>query len=329
MANPENRFHRGDLAKEQLRTAVRLFMNNQDLSSVITLSSAANNILSQIIRNAGGEPFIDYACRAHEALKGVMPPRKKYKYFIENILGVNVHKHMSPECPETCTINLRECAIMSLTMAICDYTKAYGDRDDFVVSFLSWSWAHQDGREIISAFRRMPSKLKKGEKIPSNDILEKLKSKPYVRQAKSSKKRYHRFKLAESQLKTAIILFLTGVSKISAITLAGASDVIFCELVNRSGKKNYTDILHEKEEGRRKREDVGKEINNLLFINALKHFDPGDDEYLEIDVEECAVAAILKALVNYGMLDGKDDKLIVGFRFWVKENLDPQKYNLN
>ncbi len=34
--------------------------------------------------------------------------------------------------------------------------------------------------------------------------------------------------------------YTIGSGKISAITLAGAADVIFCELVNRENKKRFT-----------------------------------------------------------------------------------------
>jgi hypothetical protein len=54
---------------------------------------------------------------------------------------------------------------------------------------------------------------------------------------------YKRFDLAANQLETAIMLFLTGGDKFSAITLAGAADVIFSELVNREEKDNFTDLL--------------------------------------------------------------------------------------
>lgn len=135
--------------------------------------------------------------------------------------------------------------------------------------------------------------------------------------------------MAVNQLETAIVLFLTNIDKLSAITLAGAADVIFCELVNREGKQNFTDLLRDKENGKRNREEIGTEINDLLCINALKHFDKDDEECIVIDVNECAVAAILKALANYNMLDGKNDTLINVFRFWVRTNLDPQKYNLD
>ena len=306
-----------------------LFFNDKDLSSVITLSAAASNILSQLVRISGKEPFIDFACRVCDAFNGITPKRQSYKNYIDNLLGVNVHKHMSPSCLKTCTLDLYKCAVYSLTMAIADYASLFGQEDDFVKEFLTWSWLTEDATKIIELYNNMPDKLKKRGNRLSKIDLEKTKKKPRIKKKKTEKKTYQRFQLAANQLETAIMLFLTKINKLSAITLAGAADVIFCELVNRDKKKNFTDLLYEKENGKRSREEIGTEINNLLYINALKHFDNGDEEYLELDVDECAVAAILKALANYNMLEGKDDKLIMAFRYWVRVNLDPKKYNLD
>ena len=139
---------------------------------------------------------------------------------------------------------------------------------------------------------------------------------------------YKRFDLAANQLETAIMVFLTGGDKFSVITLAGAADVIFCQLVLRQGKENFTDFMLKETNDTRTRQEAGKEINDTLRINALKHFDKDDDEYVSIDVDECALGAILKAIANYNMLDGKNDKLIQAFLYWVKTNLDPKKYNV-
>lgn len=142
------------------------------------------------------------------------------------------------------------------------------------------------------------------------------------------KKEYSRFDLASKQLETAIMLFITGGDRFSVITLAGAADTIFSELVTREKKENFTVYLLKKENDKRKPQEIGKEINNMLFINALKHLDPGDDDYISFDAEECALGAISKAIANYSMLDGKNDKLIKGFWAWVRINLDINKYNI-
>lgn len=167
MINPEKKYHRSELAKQQLSTAVRLFLNEKDLSSVITLSAAASNILNQLVRNASKEPFIDYACRVHDAFLGSTPKRSNYKNYIDNMLGINVHKHMSSTCPKTCTLDLHACAVNSLTIAIADYVTLYGQQEDFVIAYLKWAWMREDGFKIIEAYKNMPDKLKKS---PENQV---------------------------------------------------------------------------------------------------------------------------------------------------------------
>jgi len=143
---------------------------------------------------------------------------------------------------------------------------------------------------------------------------------------------YTRFQLAHSQLEAAIGLYVTNRDRLSAITLAGAADVLLSQLVLRAGKPNFTDRLAEKDvtsEGAVAREVVGQQVNNTLFINQLKHFDDDAEEVIELDVDECALAAISKALANYVDLPEHDRSLVLAFKVWIKENLDPMKYNVN
>lgn len=145
-------------------------------------------------------------------------------------------------------------------------------------------------------------------------------------------KAYSRLELAANQLEAAIGLFVAGRDKFSVITLAGAADVILSRLVINTGQENFTEsILRSKIEcgTDRTREEVGKEINDNLFINHLKHMDDDDDGYIDIDLEECALAAILKALANYVTLAGRKDAFVQAFLIWVKLNLDPKKYNVD
>lgn len=95
MISSEQKFHKKEIAAAQLETAVRLFLNHKDLSSVITLAGAASNILSQLVKNAGKEPFVEYACRVCNYHSGKTPPRQKYNHHIDKILGISTHKQMS------------------------------------------------------------------------------------------------------------------------------------------------------------------------------------------------------------------------------------------
>ncbi|STX40330.1 Uncharacterised protein [Legionella donaldsonii] len=144
-----------------------------------------------------------------------------------------------------------------------------------------------------------------------------------------SKKTYKRFHLAANQLETAIMLFITGGDKFSVITLAGAADVIFCELVIRKGEKTFTDSLREKNNKEKTRQQIGREINDTLGINACKHLDPGEEEYVLLDIEESALGAILKAIVNYDQLKRKNQNLTNPFFYWLHMNVDPKKYKVD
>ncbi len=147
-------------------------------------------------------------------------------------------------------------------------------------------------------------------------------------------KSHNRFELARNQLIGAIALFIRGGDRFSAITLAGAADVILSRLIISRGGENFTDysmkIAASKGEKSTTREIHGKALNDQLLINDLKHLDDGDDVFLDVDdLEECTLAAILKALANYATLNGPQDDLVLGFRVWVKQNLDPAKYNVD
>lgn len=146
-------------------------------------------------------------------------------------------------------------------------------------------------------------------------------------------KAYTRLELAANQLEAAISLFVAGRDRFSVITLAGAADVILSRLVINTGQANFTESILRSELEQcgadRTREEFGKEINDTLFINHLKHMDDDDAGYIDIDLEECTLAAILKALANYVTLAGRKDAFVQAFFVWVKLNLDPKKYNVD
>ena len=78
----------------------------------------------------------------------------------------------------------------------------------------------------------------------------------------------------------------------------------------------------------RTRAEHGREINDVLFINDMKHMDKHEDGFVEFDPQKCAFGAIMKALVNYIAIVGKN-KLAKAFLWWIRENMDPKKYNVN
>jgi hypothetical protein len=157
----EQKYHKRQVSVEQLKTAILLFLNGRDLSSVITLAGAAGAILERLVRNEGKRPFIDFACNVANALSGTTPPRAKYNRYINNRLGINDHKHMSPNCPETVEIDLQESAENAITKAVADYVTLYGQEDDFIKAYLSWTWVYRNGPKIMQDYRNLPARRKR------------------------------------------------------------------------------------------------------------------------------------------------------------------------
>lgn len=154
-------YHKSEVAAQQLKVAVSLFLNKVDLSSVITLAGAAGNILTQLVKNAGQEPFIDYVRRVHNLRKKNTPSREKYKHFIDRILGVSAHKHMSDKDSEFIDLDLQQCAEDALLAAIADYVKLYGHHELFIKDFLQWS-IREKGFDITDEDILMMKKLNNG-----------------------------------------------------------------------------------------------------------------------------------------------------------------------
>jgi hypothetical protein len=141
---------------------------------------------------------------------------------------------------------------------------------------------------------------------------------------------YQRLDLAANQLETAIGLFISGGDKFSVITLAGAADGIFSQLVINKGKENFIEFSLKKDNDKTlTRGDLGKQVNDILFINELKHMDEDDDGYVVMDVDQCAVSAMLKAMANFVILRGHDVDFVKAFMAWIKLNLDPKIYNVD
>ena len=154
------RVHKSDIAKCQLETAVRLFQNGKDRSSVITLAGAASGILDRLVRNSGKEPFVDYACRVHRELVGHTPKRQSYSHHIDKKLGVLANKHLSKDDPDIVELDLDEMAFNALARALSDYVQLNGDSDLFVKAFYSWAWVNTDGKALMEKFKSVPEKMR-------------------------------------------------------------------------------------------------------------------------------------------------------------------------
>lgn len=144
---------------------------------------------------------------------------------------------------------------------------------------------------------------------------------------------YTRLQLAECQLEAAIGLFMVGRDRFAVITLAGAADVILSQLAFDKDKSNFTDALMEEAirngTAERTRAEHGRAINDVLFINDMKHMDKEEDGFVDMDPEECAFGAIMKAMVNYIAIVGRKHSTVAAFLLWVGRNMDLKKYNLS
>jgi len=130
--------------------------------------------------------------------------------------------------------------------------------------------------------------------------------------------------IARAQLGSAVMLFANEIDGVSAITLAGAADVILSQLLLNAGKKNFSDELMKKEAETSgvmpARDAHGHAVNNMLMINALKHMDSGDDDFLEMDVFVSSLATVAKAVANYVMLIGvsaHEQDFVKVFKMWA------------
>lgn len=158
------RLHRTEIAHRQLQTAVEIFLQGLDRSSVITLAGAASNVLHILVCRAGKEPFIDYARRVRENLVGEMPKRQSYSHHIDTKLGIIAHKHLGSKDPDTIELDLEKQAADALVKAVADYITLYGQDESFIKAYLQWAWINMDGPAQMEAFKLVPAKLRQRKK---------------------------------------------------------------------------------------------------------------------------------------------------------------------
>ena len=135
---------------------------------------------------------------------------------------------------------------------------------------------------------------------------------------------HSKFSIAESQLDSAVEILVCNGDLFSAITLSGAADTILSQLLIAKGLESVTETLrkknHKKTSIEKSMGQYGREINNLFSINDLKHMDKGCSGYVSLDLEECALGAVSKAIANYIRLAGRDKDFIKVFLYWIQSN---------
>jgi hypothetical protein len=88
-------------------------------------------------------------------------PRGTSKRVINELLGINPHKHMNPESPNTLEIDLEKCAENAITKAVGDHVTLHGREHDFIKPFLHWAWINRNGPQIMEEYNKLPEKMKR------------------------------------------------------------------------------------------------------------------------------------------------------------------------
>jgi hypothetical protein len=156
----EQTYHKSQIATEQLKTAILLFLNDGDPSSVITLAGASSVILERLLRNTGAmAPFIDFARNLSSGLP--TPPRSKFTHHVSDKLGINDHKHMSTDSADIIELDLGKSAEDAIIKAIADYVPLFGQDHDFIKAFLQWAWVNRNGPQVMEEYEKLNPKAKR------------------------------------------------------------------------------------------------------------------------------------------------------------------------
>jgi hypothetical protein len=161
MPEQKQQYLRIDLAARQLETAVWMFLEGKDRFSVITLAGAATGILTQLVINAGKQPFADFGRLIVKEHLGKLPTRTKYTRHVNLMLGIDLLKHHAPNDALTIELDEEKAAESAVTRAMIDYVELRGDDFPFVRAFFNWLWINRNGPELVTQFNSLPRRLKK------------------------------------------------------------------------------------------------------------------------------------------------------------------------
>ena len=122
---------------------------------------------------------------------------------------------------------------------------------------------------------------------------------------------YYRTDLALSQLETALRLFFEGIDYASVVTLAGAADEIFGNLLKSEGRESSLESLKKSVAAISEKlygeptppSHIADRANRAK--NSLKHWDPGDPHIIKFDLPQEARDMLYRAIDNYWTLEQK------------------------
>jgi hypothetical protein len=137
-------YQRLDLAARQLETAIGLFIGGHDRFSVITLAAAADGILSQLANNKGEKTFIEIL--AGETDDAKTASRSGMGTHVNQLLCVNALKHMDEGDDGYVVLDLFNCALGTILVAVADFVTLRGRGEGFVEAFLLWVRQNLDSK---------------------------------------------------------------------------------------------------------------------------------------------------------------------------------------
>ncbi len=160
-ADVEKTYQKSDLAKQQLHTAIMLFLNRIDFASAITLAGASGEILHKLLEFNGKRPFLEHARILCDQIIGHIPKKQKYIKHFRDITGIYPLRHKDKNCPDILEIDLEAAAERAISAAVLDYIKLYGEEEPTIKSFLNWLWVTKDGQKMMDTYEALPEKVKK------------------------------------------------------------------------------------------------------------------------------------------------------------------------
>ena len=124
---------------------------------------------------------------------------------------------------------------------------------------------------------------------------------------------------ADTQLETALSLYFGGQDYFSVITLAGAADTIFGQILKSEGGVSELDLL-KKNVGAIHKWLTGEDCDLSLVANranmarnALKHWDPNQPITIDFDAEQEAKDMLDRAITNLWRLGGNPSEAATRF----------------
>jgi hypothetical protein len=125
--------------------------------------------------------------------------------------------------------------------------------------------------------------------------------------------------MAETQLETALALYFKGEDYFSVITLAGAADEIFGQVLISEGGQSELDLLKKNAASVHKwlfgeNCDVAWFANRAnMARNALKHWHPNQPIMIDFDAEQEAKDMLDRAITNLWRLGGNPSEAATRF----------------